>query len=178
MVTSQNVRPCVMVDSKSVLLCHMCVHASGLSKSHNQLSTGSNLLSFSQGITLIFFRKFWYRTVIFLLFLSNTNNLQTVIWFKVFQSNTNNFMVSSNYTVIWFKVPNNNHHHVMPLARISLTLSRHFSLSFITSDRSSELHPVSSLSCCMYVRAGCPAFARPYVGVHRSTSLMSSSLLL
>ena len=29
---------------------------------------------------------------------------------------------------------------------------------------------------CMYVRAGRPAFARPYVGVHRSTSLMSSSL--
>ena len=32
--------------------------------------------------------------------------------------------------------------------------------------------------CCMYVRAGRPAFARPYVEVHRSTSLMSSSLLL
>ena len=30
----------------------------------------------------------------------------------------------------------------------------------------------------MYVLAGRPAFARPYVGVHRSTSLMSSSLLL
>ena len=30
----------------------------------------------------------------------------------------------------------------------------------------------------MYVRAGRPAFARPYVGVHWSTSLMSSSLLL
>ena len=30
----------------------------------------------------------------------------------------------------------------------------------------------------MYVRAGCPAFAQPYVGVHRSTSRMSSSLLL
>ena len=30
----------------------------------------------------------------------------------------------------------------------------------------------------MYVRAGRPAFARPYVGVHMSTSLMSSSLLL
>ena len=30
----------------------------------------------------------------------------------------------------------------------------------------------------MYVRAGRPAFARPYVAVHRSTSLMSSSLLL
>ena len=30
----------------------------------------------------------------------------------------------------------------------------------------------------MYVLAGRPAFARPYVGVHRSTSLMSSFLLL
>ena len=66
----------------------------------------------------------------------------------------------------------------MPLARISLTLSRHFSLSFIASDNSSGLHPVSSHSCWMYVRAGRPAFARPGEGVHRSTSLMSSSLLL
>ena len=64
------------------------------------------------------------------------------------------------------------HHHVVPLARIFLTLSRHFSLSFIASGWSSELHPVSSHSCWMYVRAGCPAFARPYVGVHRSTSLI------
>ena len=70
------------------------------------------------------------------------------------------------------------HHHVVPLTRISLTLSRHFSLSFIASGRSSGLHPVSSHSCCMYVRDGHPAFARPYVGVHRSTSFMSSSLLL
>ena len=70
------------------------------------------------------------------------------------------------------------HHHVVPLAPISLTLSRHFSLSFIASGRSSGLHPVSSHSCCMYVRAGRPAFAWPYVGVRRSTSLMSSSLLL
>ena len=70
------------------------------------------------------------------------------------------------------------HHHVVPLAQISLTLSRHFSLSFIASGRSSGLHSVSSHSCWMYVRAGRPAFARPYVGVHRSTSLMSSSLLL
>ena len=43
------------------------------------------------------------------------------------------------------------HHHVVPLARISLTLSCHFSLLFIASGRSSELHPVSSHSCCMYV---------------------------
>ena len=74
--------------------------------------------------------------------------------------------------------PRCHHHHVVPLARISLTLSRHFSLSFFASGRSSGLHPVSSLSCWMYVRASRPAFARPYVGVHRSTSLMSSSLLL
>ena len=66
----------------------------------------------------------------------------------------------------------------MSLARISLILFRHFSLSFIASARSSGLHPVSSHTCCMYVRAGRPAFARPYVGVHRSTSLMNSSLLL
>ena len=69
------------------------------------------------------------------------------------------------------------HHHVVPLAQISLTLSRHFSLSFITSGRSSGLHLVSSHSCWMYVRAGRPAFAWPYVEVHRSTSLCSSLLL-
>ena len=70
------------------------------------------------------------------------------------------------------------HHHVVLVARISLTLSRHFSLSFITSGRSSGQHPVSSHSCWMYVCAGRPAFARPCVGVHKSTSFMSSSLLL
>ena len=70
------------------------------------------------------------------------------------------------------------HHHVVLVARISLTLSRHFSLSFITSGRSSGQHPVSSHSCWMYVRAGRPAFARPCVGVHKSISLMNSSLLL
>ena len=70
------------------------------------------------------------------------------------------------------------HHHIGPLARISLTLSRHFSQSFIASGRSSGLHPVFSHSCCMYVRAGRPAFAWPYAGVHSSTLLISSSLLL
>ena len=70
------------------------------------------------------------------------------------------------------------HHDVVTLARISLTLSHHFSLSFIASGRSSGLHPVSLHSCCMYVLAGRPAFARPYVGFHRSTSLIGSSLLL
>ena len=50
------------------------------------------------------------------------------------------------------------HHHIVPPSRISLTLSSHFSLSFIASGKSSGLHPVSSQSCCMYVRAGRPLF--------------------
>ena len=70
------------------------------------------------------------------------------------------------------------HHNVMPLTLISLTLSCHFSLWFIVPGSSSGLHPVTSHSCCMYVLAGRPALARPYVGIHRSTSLMSSSLIL
>ena len=92
-------------------------------------------------------------------------------WFQVLSCIINNSIK---------KISNlfHHHHHVVPPARISLTLSRHFSLLFIASGRSSGLHPVSSHSCCMYVRAGRPAFAWPYVGVHRSTSLMSSSLLL
>ena len=57
------------------------------------------------------------------------------------------------------------HHHIALVARISLTLSRHSSLSFIALGRSSGQHPVSSHSCWMYVRAGRPAFARPCVGV-------------
>ena len=72
----------------------------------------------------------------------------------------------------------NHHHHVVPLARMSQTLSRHFSLSFIASGRSSGLHPVSSHICWIYVQADRPAFARSYAGVHRSTSLMSWFLLL
>ena len=79
-----------------------------------------------------------------------------------------------------FKMNSNHHHHhhIALVARISLTLSRHSSLSFIALGRSSGQPPVSSHSCWMYVRAGRPAFARPCVGIHKSTSLMSSSLLL
>ena len=61
------------------------------------------------------------------------------------------------------------HHHIVLAARISLTLSRHSSLSFIALGRSSGQQPVSSHSCWMYVRAGRPAFARPCVGIHKST---------
>ena len=67
------------------------------------------------------------------------------------------------------------HHLVVPPAWISQTLSRHSTLSFIASGRSFRLHPVSSQSYCMSVRA---AFAWPCEGFHRSSSLMSSSLLL
>ena len=46
---------------------------------------------------------------------------------------------------------NHHHHHVVPLPRISLVLSRHFSLSFIASGRSSGLHLISSLAAvCMF----------------------------
>ena len=62
------------------------------------------------------------------------------------------------------------HHHVPLVARISLTLSHHSSLSFIALGVSSGQHPVSSHSCWMYVRAGRPAFARPCVGVHKSNA--------
>ena len=71
-----------------------------------------------------------------------------------------------------------NHHHVALSARISLTLSRHSSLSSIASGRSSELHLVSAESCCLYLQAVRPVLARPCEGVHRRTSLMSSFLIL
>ena len=77
-----------------------------------------------------------------------------------------------------YNIHHHHHHHVVPLARISLTLSRHFSLLFIASGRSSGLHRVSSHNWWMYIRAGRPAFVRPYVRVHRSTSLMSTSRFL
>ena len=77
-----------------------------------------------------------------------------------------------------YLIPKTHHHHDVRLARISLTLSLHVPLSFIAFGRSSGLHPVSSHSYSMYVRAGRPAFDWPYAGVHRSTSLTISSLLL
>ena len=50
--------------------------------------------------------------------------------------------------------------------------------SSIASGRSSGLQLVSAQSCCVQVLADRPAFARPCEGVHRSTSLISSSVLL
>ena len=72
------------------------------------------------------------------------------------------------------------YHYVVSPARISLTLSRHSSLSFIASG----LHAVSSQSCCMYVWAGCPAFCSAIWGskscircVLKENELLNSALL-
>ena len=87
-------------------------------------------------------------------------------------------MMLCRYIYIYIYIYIYHHHHIVLAARISLTLSRHSSLSFIALGRSSGQQPVSSHSCWRYVRAGRPAFARPCVGIHKSTSLMSSSPLL
>ena len=70
------------------------------------------------------------------------------------------------------------HHHLAPSAWISLTLSCHSYLSSIASGRSSGYIPYRYRAVCMQVLAGRPAFARLCEVVHRSMSLMSSSLLL
>ena len=107
----------------------------------------------------------------------NIKPLETYILDNKYMKRLESHLKKTNNILPIYKIIHH-HHHVVPLARIFLTLSRHFSLPFIASGRSSGLHPVSSHSCSMYVRAGRPALARPYVGVHRSTSLMNSSLLL
>ena len=82
----------------------------------------------------------------------------------------------------WTVVRNHHHHHHHHLScwqhGIFPDPLSPLLLSFIALGRSSGQQPVSSHSCWMYVRAGRPAFARPCVGIHKSTSLMSSSLLL
>ena len=91
------------------------------------------------------------------------------------------FLITPLHTYIYIYIYiyiYHHHHHIVLAARISLTLSRLSSLSFIALGRSSGQQPVSSHRCWMYVRAGRHAFARPCVGIHKSTSLMSSSLLL
>ena len=84
----------------------------------------------------------------------------------------------SSFPSLTFVLNHHHHHHDVQLARISLTLSLHVSLSFIAFSRSSGLHPISSHSCCINVRAGRLAFDWPYARVHRGTSLTISSLLL
>ena len=133
------------------------------------------------------------------LLLSNTNNFFTIICNSIIYTNSpiKNYQLQ---VIIWFvsftlylhllgyfmkmlfvtiQVSIYHHHHIALVARISLTLSRHSSLSFIALGRSSGQHPVSSHSCWMYVRAGRPAFARGSIRVHLlSVHLCFSSSVL
>ena len=62
----------------------------------------------------LFVNIFFQIVILYQVFLSNTNNLHTIVYFKVFLFNTNNYLVLSNYfysiiiiclhTVIWFQV--------------------------------------------------------------------------
>ena len=70
------------------------------------------------------------------------------------------------------------YHYTSLLTRISLTFSRHPSLSSIASRWSSRQHSVSVQRCCRYVRVSRPIHKRPCEGVHKRTSLTSASLLL
>ena len=54
---------------------------------------------------------------------------------------------SSTENYVKVHIGNHHHHHITLVARISLTLSCHSSLSFIALGRSSGQHPVSSHSC-------------------------------
>ena len=95
--------------------------------------------------------------------------LRTVTWSYKYLLGLFLLITCSHIITCKLELDRNTWNHItviIIIARISLTLSRHFSLSFIASGRSSGLHPVSS-HCCMYVLAGCPVFARLYVGVHR-----------
>ena len=83
-------------------------------------------------------------------------------------------MIKTFYSLFVIKF-HHHHHQVALLAQISLTLSLYLSLSFIAQSRSSKLHPMSAQSCCRSVLL---TLTCPYEGVHRRTSLMSSSLLL
>ena len=74
--------------------------------------------------------------------------LYTTCWHPFHSTTTLSDCIPFKDTTIYF-ISIGYHHHVMPPARISLTLSRNFSLSFITSSKSSGLQPVSSQSCCM-----------------------------
>ena len=82
-------------------------------------------------------------------------------------------MIKYNYMI-------SSHHHVTLSARIYLylSLSCHTSLSSISFGRSSGQVLILAQSCCMEVQTGRSAFACPCEGVHRSTSLTGSSLLL
>ena len=85
------------------------------------------------------------------------------------------------YIYIYIYHRQHHNHYVMLLARFSLALSRHSSLSSIAPSRSFMLHPVSAAAAAemLLIGSSCSSnTARPCEGVYRSTSSMSLSLLL
>ena len=68
---------------------------------------------------------------------------------KWFPERTFPYFTTCKLTIIYRPKPPvlSSHHHIALVARISLTLSRHSSLSFIALGRSSGQHPVSSHTC-------------------------------
>ena len=75
-------------------------------------------------------------------------------------------------TIFFLVFHHHHHHHVLLSGRLYLILSHHPFLSFIASGRSSGLYLVYTE--LLYVGSS----RSPREGVHRSTSLLSSSLLL
>ena len=79
---------------------------------------------------------------------------QEWIWLKITHEDWNAIklrnQIKPNQTKLKAWIFHHLHHHVVLVARISLTLSRQFSLSFIASGRSSGQYSVSSHSCWMY----------------------------
>ena len=105
-------------------------------------------------LTLVFFvvssRWNWPFSDLFLVFQSSYRCIDTIF--------------NAGKSLLSFLDTYHHHHHVALVVRISLTRSRHSSLSFIALGRSSGQHSISSHSCWIYVRAGRPAFAQPCVG--------------
>ena len=60
---------------------------------------------------------------------------------KSFKGITLMTIAAKVHNALFFIVSNLHHHHIALVARISLTLSRHSSLSFIALGRSSGQHP-------------------------------------
>ena len=123
--------------------------------------------------------QIWDSTKVKLLFISSKKQrfclvlLNDVLWYI---NPSGLFKVKSClYIYIYIYIY---HHYDVTLARISQTLSHHSSISSIAPVRFSSLHPESVQSCCREVQTGCSILARPCERIHRSTSLMSSSLLL
>ena len=94
---------------------------------------------------------------------------------QIWHTDARDIVLYTNTKIMLAVVSFHIHHHVVPWARISLTLFRHLSLSSIAFTRSFRLYSVSIQNSCALVQARRPTPACPCEGVHRRTSLMSSS---